>query len=92
MWRRACPLLAVAFAAGLVITRRRLSEAQAELDHLRAVARSPAAGAAAEPVAAKPETTGDGAAATGAAQASEVAAGAADLSSEWEQAVPPMDS
>jgi hypothetical protein len=92
MWRRACPLLTFAFAAGLVITRRRLSEAQAELDHLRAVARTPAAGAAAEPVAAKPETTGHGAATTGAVQASEVATSTAELSSEWEQAVPPMDS
>ena len=91
MWRRACPLLTVALAAGLVITRRRLSEAQAELDHLRAVARTPTASAT-EPVAAKPETTGDGPAATGAVQASEVTAGASELSSEWEQAVPPMDS
>ena len=92
MWRRACPLVMGVLAAGLVITRRRLSEAQAELDHLRAVARTPAPGAVAEPVAAKPETAGDGAAKTGAVQASEVAASTAELSSEWEQAVPPMDS
>jgi hypothetical protein len=92
MWRRACPLLTVAFAAGLVITRRRLSEAQAELGHLPGVAGTPARGATAEPVAPKPETTGDGAATTDAVQPNEVAAGVSELSSEWEQAVPPRDS
>ena len=92
MWRRACPLLTVALAAGLMITRRRLSEAQAELDHLRALAKTPVAGAAAKPVAPKPESTGDGSATTGAVQTSEVAGGAAELAFEWEQAVPPMDS
>ena len=71
MWRRACPLLTVALAAGLVITRRRLSEAQAELDHLRALAKTPVAGAAAKPVAPKPESMGDGSATTGAVQTSE---------------------
>jgi hypothetical protein len=37
-------------------------------------------------------TTGGAAAATGAAEAPETATVASDLSSEWEQAVPPMDS
>jgi hypothetical protein len=91
MWRRACPLVTGVLVAGLIITRRRLSAAQTELDHLRAVARN-AAVSAPEPLAAKPETTSDRAPATGAVQARDAAAGAAELSSEWEQAVPPMDS
>jgi len=90
MWRRARPLTTAVLAAGLVLMRRRLRKAQAELERLRAELKT-AATAATEPVPGRPETAGDGAV-TRVGEQTEVAAAVGDLSSEWEQAVPPMDS
>ena len=91
MWRRACPLLVVVLAAGLVLTRWRLNEAQAELERLRAEA-SVAGRSPKEAVSAEAQATGGAAEATGDAKTAEAASVSLDLSSEWEQAVPPMDS
>ncbi len=76
MWSRACPLLTGVLAAGLILTRRHLHRVQAELDRARAEAASAHMRAAAAP---------NGQPAAGIPTGS-------DLSSEWEQAVPPMDS
>jgi hypothetical protein len=88
MWNRACALLTAVLAVGLVATRRRLRDAQAELERMRAEAadaRTPAAG---------PELAAGSVGSQGAesGQPAEVDAGASDMASEWEQAVPPMDS
>jgi hypothetical protein len=91
MWRRACPLLIGALSAALVLTRRRLSEAEAELERVRAAASAAGKGAA-EPVDIEAGTAGSAVSAAAGRGASEAATGASDISSEWEQAVPPMDS
>ena len=91
MWRKACPFLVIVLAAGLVLTRWRLNEAQAELERLRAEA-SAAGKSVREAVSAEAPATGGAAEATGDANTAEAAAVSSDLSSEWEQAVPPMDS
>jgi hypothetical protein len=91
MWRRACPLLASVLAAGLVLTRWRLNEAHAELERLRAEA-SAAGTSPKEAVSAEAQTTGGGVEATGGTKTAEAGTVSSDLSSEWEQAVPPMDS
>jgi hypothetical protein len=91
MWRRACPLLTGVIAVGLVLTRRRLSEAKAELDRVRAEAAATRERAAQSGPAEAPATVGETATSGGKATA-ETAAVGSDLSSEWEQAVPPMDS
>ncbi len=91
MWGRACPLLIGVLVVGLVLTRRRrLGEAEAELDRVRAQA-SAASKRATAVASAQPQATGRGATATG-GETDEDATGASDISSEWEQAVPPMDS
>ena len=82
MWRKLCPLVTIALAAGLVLTRRRLSETEAELERLRATASS-ARGVQREFVAGQPEAPGDG---------RKGADAPSDLAYEWEQAVPPTDS
>ena len=94
MWRRVCPLLTVAFEAGLVITRRRLSYAQAERDHLRAVARTRAQRQRSHPHPnpRRPVMDPPRPAPFTRPKSIEVATGASELSSEWEHAVPPMDS
>ena len=79
MWRRACPLLIGVLVVGLVLTRR-VSEAEAELDHARAHASAAGRGATAA-FSPEPRATGEGA-----------VTGGWDMSSEWEQAVAPMDS
>jgi hypothetical protein len=91
MWRRVCPLLVIVLAAGLVLTRWRLNEAQGELERLRAEA-SAAGESARESVSVEAQATGGAAEATGDAKTAEAATVSSDLSSEWEQAVPPMDS
>lgn len=90
MWGRACPLLIGVLVVGLVLTRRRLGEAEAELDRVRAQASAASKGATAV-ASAQPQATGGGATAT-AGETDEGATGASGISSEWEQAVPPMDS
>jgi hypothetical protein len=84
MWRAACTLLIGALAVGLIRTARRLGEAQAELERLRAAASATATGAA-QPGATARERDGE-------SEPAEVGAGGTDLATEWEQAVPPMDS
>jgi len=91
MWRRACPWLTAVLAVRVALMWWRLREAEAELERMYAAASTPAPPAA-EATAAEPETTADGAAASGGGETTEMAAGASDMSSEWEQAVPPMDS
>jgi hypothetical protein len=91
IWRRACPLLIGALGVGLVLTRRRLSEAEAEFERVRAAASAAGKGAA-EPVDIEAGTAGSAVAAAANGKASGAAVVASDLSSEWEQAVPPMDS
>ena len=91
MWRRACPLLVIITAAGLVLTRRRLNEAQAEIERARVKA-SAGDGSPKEAVFAEAQATGGRAQATGEATTAEAPTVSSDLSSEWEQAVPPMDS
>ncbi len=76
---------------GLVLTRRRLGEAEAELDRVRAQA-SAAGGGASEAASAEPQATRVGVTAETGEESAEDATGASDISSEWEQAVPPMDS
>jgi|GEM_PF-2367815 len=91
MWRSACPLLTGIIAIGLVLTKRRLNEAKAELDRVRAQAAATGgradqagAGEVAGPVGQNAMSADREMAGT--------AADGPDLSSEWEQAVPPMDS
>lgn len=92
MWRKACPLLVIVLAAGLLLTRWRLNEAQAELERLRAERGKPAGESAREAVSAEAQATGGAAEAIGDAKTAQAATVSSDLSSEWEEAVPPMDS
>jgi hypothetical protein len=91
MLHRACPLLTIVLAAGLVLTRRRLNEAEAELERIRAGGSAPTASVA-QSAPAQPAATGDEGAATSGGKDGEATTAASDLSAEWEQAVPPMDS
>ena len=77
-------------AVGLVLTRRRLSRVQAELERARAEAGFHGGGGA-EGRPAQTDTTVTQPAATSAERAPETGT-TSDLSSEWEQAVPPKDS
>jgi len=88
MCRRACAVLLVALTVGLALTRRRLSQAEAELRLLRVAARaygtSPTGAASSESeIARTPVTTSRA--------GSPAESRPADFS-EWDQAVPPMDS
>ena len=91
MYRKACPIALCALAVALVVSRRRLNEAQAELRLLRVAARahgdSPSERIAqnAEPTPPEEETKSR-------AEAGVSAPGPGVDFSEWEQAVPPMDS
>jgi len=105
MWRRAYPLLTAVLAVALVLTRRRLSRAQAELERMRAevlermraeadaarMAGAEPVSSSSEPVFPKPTASSDGAEQSSGGPA-RVGSDASDISSEWEQAVPPMDS
>ena len=87
MSAKACPVLMIALALGLVLTRRRLNAAEAELRLLRLV--SPAAGTAGPPTS---TTTAALAVMTSGLQAGVSGTALPEDFSEWEQAVPPMDS
>ena len=91
MWQRACPLLTAGLAVGLVLATRRLSDAKAELERLRTEAAT-ARPAGAQPAATAPAASHGGAHEPQSERPAEVASDAPDISSEWEQAVPPMDS
>ena len=84
MSRRACPVLLIALAVGLVLTRRRLSAAEAELRLLRVA--SQAAGTAGPQPSPTAAPVGSG------AQSAQSEMALPEDFSEWEQAVPPMDS
>jgi hypothetical protein len=90
MWRRSCPLLTLVLAVGVVFMRRRLREAEAELERARTEAGARRARVA-EPAPAERAAAGDRVATTGGGEQAE-AATTSELSAEWEQAVPPMDS
>ncbi len=89
MWHRTCPLLIGVLSAGLVLTRRRLRDAEVELERLRA---EPVRAPSAESRLSEPTAGSDGAVRSDGRQAAKVGPDGSDLSSEWEQAVPPMDS
>ncbi len=91
MWRRAFLLPLFVLAVALVLMKRRLREAEAELKRVRAE-RSATSTNVTRPVGGEPGTTSDPAAGTRGGEVAEVATGGPDLASEWEQAVPPMDS
>jgi hypothetical protein len=90
MWRKASPWLTGVLAAALILTGWRLKDAQSELQRMRdqvgtgldlsrdpgSIAPAAAADRASDGLGASPDTAGE----------------ASDMSAEWEQAVPPMDS
>jgi len=91
MWRKACPLLTVVLAVALVAAAWRLRDAQTELDQIeRLVALREAADAAARSV--KPPSATEPAVPAEPELSRDVADESSDMSAEWEQAVPPMDS
>jgi hypothetical protein len=90
MYRRACPVLLGALVVGLVLTRHRLSDAEAEPRLLRLTRRTH------ERLRSKAEMVSGAAVPTSPARTVAPAEGpavppASDFS-EWELAVPPMDS
>lgn len=87
MARKICSLVAVALAGGFVLTLLRLRTANDEIERLRAQLRLRGDGGAVADVRSGHEASAQtpGESVTGIQPAS-------DLSSEWEQAVPPMDS
>jgi hypothetical protein len=91
MWRKGCPWLTGALAVALIAATWRLRDAQIELDRIeRLVALRQALGTA--PPSIEPPPAADRAV-LGTPEPSPVIAGEpSDMSSEWEQAVPPMDS
>jgi len=90
MHRRACVVLLGAMAVALVLTRHRLSDAQAELRLLRLTLR------AHERLRSQAEMASGATVPTSRVQPVAPVEGPAEPSvsdfSEWEQAVPPMDS
>jgi len=91
MSRIAWPVLTIILAVALVVTRRRLSDAEAEVQRVRAEAAA-ARAAAAETVFAETAETAGGVGAKSGGNRAEAESIGSELSSEWEQAVPPMDS
>ena len=91
MYRRACPLALFALAVWLVLTRRRLSDARAELRLLRLAARAHGAGIAGRP-AQEAERPAHEMTPPSPAQPAVSGAVASEGFSEWEGAVAPMDS
>ena len=85
MWRKACPLMIGVLVAALVRMRRRLVEAEAELQRMQAnvgsVASASIGASGSEARAAVFGSAGD-----------PDATALQGLASEWEAAVPPMDS
>ncbi len=87
MWRKAGPWLTGVLAVALIIKAWRLRDAQTELDRIE---RLLAVGAAPRRVEPRPAT--DRAVPAGAGQSRDITGETSDISAEWEQAVPPMDS
>ncbi len=90
MLRRACPLLTGVLAVGLALTRRRLAAVRAELDHVRAELAAPVKSAGTQLRAETVAVEQPGAASI--ERTAEPVMAGSDLSSDWEQAVPPTDS
>jgi len=91
VWRKAYPWLTGVLAVALTIAAWRLKAVQTELDRIRGqVATGQTAGTAAGPV--QPAAEADRAVPPGPGEPPEIVSEPSDLSSEWEQAVPPMDS
>jgi hypothetical protein len=91
MWRKACPWSTGVLAVAVILVAWRLKTVETELDRVRdelagAQTAGPAPGSTEAPAAA------DGASAAGPREAPVVVGEASDMSTEWEQAVPPMDS
>jgi len=91
MWRKACPWSTGVLAVALILTAWRLKAVETELDRMRdEIARVrmavPATGPTASPGAP------DGASAAVPTEARAPSGDGSDMSREWEQAVPPMDS
>jgi len=91
MWRRACPWLTGGLAVALVAAAWRLRDAQTELDQIeRLVAVRQAADAATRSV--EPPPASQLALPAERERPRRVSDEPLDMSAEWEQAVPPMDS
>ena len=91
MWRKACPWLTGVLAVALILATGRLKSVQAELERMRdQVATGQTVSP--EPGPTEPGAPADQASAAGPGESPDVAREASDMSSEWEQAVPPMDS
>jgi hypothetical protein len=87
MWRRAGPWLTGVLAVALIINAWRLRDAQTELDRIErllAVGAPPSRG--------EPRPATERAVPAGLVRSPDIAREQLDMSSEWEQAVPPMDS
>jgi hypothetical protein len=91
MWGKACPLLTAVLGAGLVLTRRRLSDARAELERMRAEVGASGMSASG-PLPPEPAGGSHGVPEPASRPPSETGSGAPDIAWEWEQAVAPMDS
>jgi len=87
MWRKTGPWLTGVLAVALIINAWRLRDAQTELDRIE---RLLAVGAASGRVEPRPAT--DRTVPAGLGPSADIAREQPDMSSEWEQAVPPMDS
>ena len=91
MWRKASSWLTGVLAVALILAAWRLKVVEAELERMEdEVATGRTHGS--EPGSAEPGAVADGASAASLEQAADGAGEASDISSEWEQAVPPMDS
>ena len=91
MWRKASSWLTGVLAVALILAAWRLKAVEAELERLEdQIATGRTHGS--EPGSTEPAAVADGASAAWPEQAADGAGEAADISSEWEQAVPPMDS
>jgi len=91
VWRKACPWFTGVLAVAVTLTAWRLKEVQVELERMRdqvAAGRT----VSPEPGSAEPAAAADRASAARAEETPAVAGAASDMSAEWEQAVPPMDS
>jgi hypothetical protein len=91
MYRKACPIALCALTVALVVSRRRLNEAQAELRLLYVAARAHGDHPYGR-IAQNAELTPREEETKSRAQAGVCAPRAGDDFAEWEQAVPPMDS
>jgi hypothetical protein len=84
-------MLTVILAVAFVVTKRRLSDAEVEVERVRA-ATAAASAAAAETAFDDTAETAGGVGTKSGGDTAEAASIGSELSSEWEQAVPPMDS